>query len=127
MRAGQPPDIIVARDEAEQLEAGQGLSNRSGSWIIVPPSWASIAPGCDYCNARNAPRFALLVCLLAAIIFVSRMLTGDRLQQLLAYLDRDPLEGSIYFVVHFETADYDFAFKLNMNRALLPFWRCLVR
>ena len=42
---------------------------RKAAWLVVPDWWAALIPGgFDYCNARNAPRFALFVCLLTLII-----------------------------------------------------------
>lgn len=44
------------------------------SWVIVPPRWAELTVGWDFCTFQNAPRFALLVVLLTALIFASQTL-----------------------------------------------------
>ena len=44
-------------------------SPRHASFLVVPDWWAATIPGgFDYCNVRNAPRFALLVALVTLII-----------------------------------------------------------
>lgn len=50
------------------------LSARVASWVIVPPRWAEITVGCDFCTLQNAPRFILLVVLLTVLIFASQTL-----------------------------------------------------
>ena len=52
------------------------LTARVTSWVIVPPRWAEMTVGCDFCNLQNAPRFALLVLLLTAVIFASQTLVS---------------------------------------------------
>lgn len=48
---------------------GLGTGRFDDSWLVVPGWWAALIPvGYDYCNARNAPRFALLVGLVTAVI-----------------------------------------------------------
>lgn len=43
--------------------------SREKGFFVVPDWWASVVPGgFDFCNFRNAPRFALLVVLLTVVI-----------------------------------------------------------
>ena len=45
-------------------------------WVVVPPKWAELTVGCDFCTLQNAPRFILLVILLTTLIFASQTLVG---------------------------------------------------
>lgn len=52
------------------------LQSRAVSWIIVPPQWAELTLGCDFCTLQNAPRFLLLILLVSILIFASETLAS---------------------------------------------------
>ena len=70
----------AARPAARQVVGLDEEEARDKSFLVVPDWWASFIPGgFDYCNLRNAPRFALLVGLLTLIIVAWQHLVGHSL------------------------------------------------
>lgn len=52
---------LLARPPVKLVVNTGEANNREKGFFVVPDWWASLVPGgFDYCNLKNAPRFALL-------------------------------------------------------------------
>ena len=92
-----PTQAPIASIELAELQEGPDISvgttyepRQQAAWLVIPDWWAALIPGgFDYCNARNAPRFALLVGLCTLVIIAYQSLVRTQLD-LVIWRDTGP-------------------------------------
>ena len=75
--AGLDIELAERQDRLQTPFRGTTDPRLQPGWLVIPDWWAAVIPGgFDYCNVRNAPRFALLVGLVTLIIIAYQHLVS---------------------------------------------------